>query len=319
VAAAASERWPSPVRALTVRWQGADEAQAAADTAHALKAVHAVLPSGPRVSMVPDDGELPVDAFALVWRSLAEAMKPHGTTVWTGLGTDFIFAGRSSYGRILKRCGGGWLRSPSLWRGTRPSAAELRTALIRDMGRSEHRAWYAQDFLRGLRGYNGVQGCLSQVEAFDGEPLSALQHFDLTVTVPCGLMPMLEQVERVTGLRWRHPFFDTDTVSLMAAMPAHHRFDAGRRVILDRAAGLILPPNLIERPSRGLSPPVNHWLAHDLQAVVQTRLFGSRGSGLFDAKALRRAWYGLMLGRSQWAPSLIRVAALEGWAQRVLS
>ncbi|MEL7240130.1 MAG: asparagine synthase-related protein, partial [Planctomycetota bacterium] len=237
IAAAASERWPAPVRTLTVRWEGGDEAMAASDTARALKAMHAVLPRGPAVATAFDDGELPVDAVGLVWRSFAEAMKPHGATVWTGVGTDVVFGGRSAYYRILKAHRRRWpLRRP-LRQSSSLHAADLRAAFVRGIRRDDHRAWYTQDFLRGLRGYDGARRCVAEVRAFEGEPLSVLQHFELTVTMPQSLLAILERVERTTGLRWRLPFFDPVILDLVGSIPARYRLDAGRRELLYRAAG----------------------------------------------------------------------------------
>ena len=323
VAASAARAWVPPTRAVTVvGWGATEEALPASETAGGLDLHHASVRDTSPVqelwSKLLEDGEPPFDPMTLAWFRLGQGVARVGTTAYTGLGSDLVFAGETRYRRVLRshelKAQIGRITRGGLGRGAAATPASLQGAFTRRVGTSAHRSWYAQDFLRGLKGH--VPFGAPQCGAVDG--LSRLQSLDWTTAVPAHLHRSA-RLEIHTGLRLRHPFLDRSVLDLVGRSPERYRLDADHdRVILRRAARRSLPAALTERASRPIVPPSRTWLAGPLRDRIQIALFEAPASGLFQAKALRQAWYRMVLGDGRGAVSLWRIAALEAWLHRAL-
>ena len=332
VSAAAAQRWPTPIRAASVAWEANDEGEPAAEVARRIQASHVLLASPPVSAAdwqaTAEDSDLPFDAPLMAWFTLGRALAGHGAVAWTGAGSSIVFGGAKYRASLLRQrmadgLKRGWIRSLGPERrlfGSSKDAAggdRLEARFARKAGDRAHRAWYTQDFLRGLRGYEGV----ARWEGIgaDGAALSRLQSLDLRYSVASGLLPTFERVEQLTGLRWRHPLLDAPLVDFAGRLPERYRLDVDHdRVILRRAARRLFPPQVIQRLPKDVIPPTVAWLRGPLRPVMEALFFNRTGSGLFDTGALRQAWYRLMLGSRSPAVGLWRVAALEAWARSAL-
>ena len=320
VSAIAARGAPAP-QLITVGRQGAPDARAAAETAGSLSVAHDTVDAAPidegAWSALIKDGDFPVDADAMAWLSIARALRSKGDSALTGVGSDIVFGAGLRYravlrahelrARLISKIAVGSIAPASV---VEPIAARF----AHSIADGAHRAWLRTDFKRGLRGYDPAREWRRSSDGENLEPLAELQQIDLVATVPA-LLAQLERVERHSGIRLSHPLLDAEVVDLVTVLPTRYRLDVDHdRVVLQRAARRVLPPQVVQRASMPVGATPADWLSGPLRAVVQEQIFGASSSGLFEPNALRKAWYRLMLGGERVAVGLWRVAALEAWA-----
>ncbi len=324
VAATAARTWGS-ARAITAGDATGPESLEAVETARSLGLEPTVAPSAPVTealwTAVSTDGEPPVDPDALAWLQLGQTMRGFGSTLWTGANTDLVFASGLRYRATLRahevrdRVFDGWSRLPILVDAKARWVPPIGKRMARALREDAHTGWYRADFRRGLHGYDATERWARTDDELD--PLAQLQRLDLEATAAARLAAA-ERSERHAGVEWRHPLSDAEVVGFVAGLPDRYRLDVDRdRVVLQRAARRVLPPQIVQRPPRPFGGSPYEWLQGPLRGRIEAVIFSSPGSGLFDREALRRAWYALSLGRAHIATGLWRVAAFEAWAQCV--
>jgi asparagine synthase (glutamine-hydrolysing) len=83
----------------------------------------------------------------------------------------------------------------------------------------------------------------------------------------------------------------------------------------------VLPDEIVHRPKRGFTMPLEHWLRDELRPVVEESLRkirdGVLGTLIHEAAA-RRVWEEFLAGRTSWSrPWSLYV--LQSWCQQHLS
>ncbi|MGE5504527.1 MAG: asparagine synthase-related protein, partial [Actinomycetota bacterium] len=94
------------------------------------------------------------------------------------------------------------------------------------------------------------------------------------------------------GVAARLPYLDDQLVGYATAVPTYHRSPAGSpKLLLRRAVGDLVPPELLARPATPPSLPLERWLAEGPlsaeldRAIERSALFGS---GILDVDATRQ-------------------------------
>ncbi len=330
VVAAATHDAGSRIPAVTVHRKWADERRAAAETAKALDIPYSEVEEP---AITPDawlnlvtDADGPVDANGAGWMTLAQALASKASIAWTGAGNGWIFGSSARYRSACRRrpwifsapaMARRWLGLGDALEGLAPNPSVQAAPVASERWSLRHRRLYTADFRYGLGDYR--PGAPRAPAYEDLSVLAALQRRDVTSTLPYGLLAILARIERLTGMQLRHPLADVRVIDLLFRTPDRYRLDVDSdRVILRRAARRWLPPQVTQRPAISSRAPVAAWLRGPLMEVAQAELFSDQRTGLFAGDALRRAWYRLLLGGSQEARTLWRVAAFEAWARRTL-
>ncbi len=87
---------------------------------------------------------------------------------------------------------------------------------------------------------------------------------------------ILTKVDRATmslGLEGREPLLDHRIVEFAARLPTEYKYHNGeKKRILKRIVHNYLPKELMDRPKKGFSVPVERWLRHELSGYLDTYL-----------------------------------------------
>jgi len=79
----------------------------------------------------------------------------------------------------------------------------------------------------------------------------------------------------------------------------------------------LLPPEVLEQPKAGFAAPVDYWLAHDLQDMVDDLLSEKqiRERGLFRPEIVRRFVEEHRSGAQDWSMQIWQFLTLELWTR----
>jgi asparagine synthase (glutamine-hydrolysing) len=117
------------------------------------------------------------------------------------------------------------------------------------------------------------------------EPLTRLQHIDLSVYLPDDLLVKADRMSMATSLEVRVPFVDHRVVEFAAGLPADLKVRRlTTKYILKRAMAGTLPRRTLAGRKRGFNVPLAAWLTRELRELVHDVLSESRvrRDGFFD-------------------------------------
>jgi len=246
----------------------------------------------------------------------------------SGLGADELFDGYGHARRIraLERA----RRLPA---GTRAAGARLAPLLapllargandeklrawLRGDGGSAHgllRALFMPDEVARLTGERAVAGTID-AELEDPALLDLTGYLRDVLLRDADAMGMAHTVEV------RVPYLDDAIVEHVLALPASARGEC--KALLLRAAGDLLPKEIIGRKKQGFVLPTASWMRGELREDVASALEDGAGLEMLDGDAVRDAWARFerdgrrwlrpwaLYALSRWRRSLERAGALE--------
>jgi asparagine synthase (glutamine-hydrolysing) len=123
------------------------------------------------------------------------------------------------------------------------------------------------------------------------------------------------------GLEARSPFLDRRVIELAFTLPLEMRIHGRhKKYLVRRLLREYLPAELIERPKKGFTAPVAHWLRNDLRAELQNRLSSEMivKRGLFDPKLVQVLVQEHLGGTHDHAQLLWALLVLEWWIAQQL-
>jgi asparagine synthase (glutamine-hydrolysing) len=101
-----------------------------------------------------------------------------------------------------------------------------------------------------------------------------------------------------------------------ASLPSDlKRRDGTSKYIFKKAVRALLPPEIIDRPKKGFSVPLEYWFRHELKDMTRDVLLDSRarGRGYFDPKVVRRLIDEHVSSVHNWHDQLWNLLMLEMW------
>jgi asparagine synthase (glutamine-hydrolysing) len=147
-------------------------------------------------------------------------------------------------------------------------------------------------------GYASVLGERPQLEAYRAavapaaslDPVARALYFEAK-TFLHGLLVVEDRLSMAHSLESRVPFLDNGLVELARRIPSRlkHADDRGKR-LLRRAMSGILPPEILDKPKQGFSPPDQAWYRGQTMPYIQETLLDARSleRGYFRPEAVRR-------------------------------
>ncbi|MDH3729412.1 MAG: asparagine synthase C-terminal domain-containing protein, partial [Myxococcales bacterium] len=142
--------------------------------------------------------------------------------------------------------------------------------------------------------------------------------YDATHTLPGAWLYKVDRASMAASLEARSPFLDRRVLELAFSLPLHMRIRGPRKkYIVRRLLRDYLPIELIERPKRGFTAPVAHWLRSDLRTELERRLGTEtvKHRGFFDPTIVSSLVREHLVGSHDHAQLLWALLILEWWLE----
>lgn len=281
---------------------------------------------------------------------LSTMTREHVTVALSGDGGDELFCGYSRFqrGHALERA----LRHlPRPF--VRTAAAVLRAVpahavdgVVRSLpgrlGQSAlgDRMHKLGDLLEHARSRNGYRALLSQCQdpaalVLGGrEPATILgrdggwpamadfrecmMYLDTVTYLPGDILTKVDRASMAVSLEARVPFLDHELMEFVWTLPFDMKLRGGEtKWALRRLLERHVPRALTERPKKGFSVPIEHWLSGPLRDWAESLLDERRlrEEGHLDPAAIRRLWDEHSSGRRRWHHQLWSVLMFQDWLE----
>ena len=156
---------------------------------------------------------------------------------------------------------------------------------------SDHQSFFSPELLRagdGSRPYDVFRNVLAPADGLD--PIAKSLYFEAKTFLQ-GLLVVEDRVSMAHSLEVRVPFLDNSLVDISRRIPSRlkHSGGGGKR-ILRRAMRGLLPPEIIDKPKQGFSPPDESWYRGPTMERIRGLLHDTRTleRGYFQQDAINR-------------------------------
>ncbi len=139
---------------------------------------------------------------------------------------------------------------------------------------------------------------------------------DIHTYLPDDLMVKVDVASMAHGLESRSPLLDHVLLEWAAGIPAEVKLAGGvSKALFKSAMAPYLPREILYRPKRGFSPPVDRWFRHELKDFAYDTLLSAsaRARGLLRPEYVRRLLDEHCRGRSNHHTRLWALLMLELW------
>lgn len=341
----ASEGVSGPLATFSVGFEGDDELPFARMVAERFGTDHHELVLGPEDCRVLDKlvesfGEPFGDASAIPTYFVSRLARSEVTVSISGDGGDELFGGYDRYVRddrlswadsiprvVRRACFGlpGRLLPPGAYGVNRLRALSL--------SRDERYCFLLSDELDPRRG--GVmnealaarvpaRGSLFGPEFGHAGPLpypARLQHVDAISYLPDDILVKVDRMSMTHSLEARVPILDHRVVDFARRIPTEWRVRGGQgKWLLKRLAERYLPREVIFRPKKGFSLPMDRWMREDIQDFAGEVLeANARVRPYLSMESVRRIVREHRSGRRDHSGALWRIIFLEQWLKHATS
>lgn len=155
--------------------------------------------------------------------------------------------------------------------------------------------------------------------------LHQMLYVDSKIFMPTLNLTYNDKMSMASSVEARVPFLDWELAEFVAwHVPPQWKLNGGvfptTKYILRQAMRDILPREVLRQPKAGFAAPVDYWLAHDLNEMVDDLLSDSqiRKRGLFRPEIVQRFVSEHRTGRRDWSMQLWQFLTLELWIQTFL-
>jgi len=97
--------------------------------------------------------------------------------------------------------------------------------------------------------------------ALDKKNLNTPMKMDLTNVIAGDYLVKDDRIAMMHSIELRTPFLDKDLVEFCSVLPAKYKVDEGKtKIILRKAFGDLLTPNILNKKKQGFGAPISEWL-----------------------------------------------------------
>ena len=246
----------------------------------------------------------------------------------SGLGGDELFAGYETFKTVAKmeRFASAWAGVPT---GIKNSAAmafssvmpssdrnNKLTSLIQGDGAAAHpyvlsRMLFTRDQQNHLlkfpdaarfdKANQTIAGKLARAEQFD--PINRVSYLELRNYMLNTLLRDSDVMSMAHGLEVRVPLIDHKLVEYVFNLPGELKINGHTpKHLLVKAAGDLLPDEVVHRPKRGFTFPFEHWLRDGMRHEIESELLSESPLDEFlSPEAVKNVWQEFLAGRISWS------------------
>ncbi len=146
-----------------------------------------------------------------------------------------------------------------------------------------------------------------------------LMYIDLAGYLADDILTKVDRASMGVSLEIRCPVIDYRIVEFAATLPKHLRLKNGRgKLVLRKMLCKYVPEQMVERPKRGFSIPLDVWLRGPLRDWAESLLDSKRlrEEGYLDPAPVRRAWEEHVSGKLNWRSRLWNILMFQAWLDR---
>ena len=143
------------------------------------------------------------------------------------------------------------------------------------------------------RGYDPAEHTLKYWHRTEGaDHVTSMLYTDLKTYLPGDILVKVDRMSMANSLEVRAPLLDHRIVEFAASFPSRWKIGiGGKKKILKRAFGRILPRQVLERRKPGFTVPLDRWFRSDLRNLTEERLINDPAmERWFSMPELRRIW-----------------------------
>jgi asparagine synthase (glutamine-hydrolysing) len=179
------------------------------------------------------------------------------------------------------------------------------------------------DRLRGeLQGYAAVDVLKRHAaRAPTDHPLSLVQYLDLKTYLVGDINTKVDRASMAHSLEVREPLMDHPLVEWLSSLPPDLKLRNGEgKLLLKRALGAYLPPEILYRPKMGFAVPLAKWFRGPLREAVKSAVLGPvlAETGWFNPVYLRRLVEDHQSGVSDYSTPLWTLLMFESFLRNVM-
>jgi asparagine synthase (glutamine-hydrolysing) len=154
----------------------------------------------------------------------------------------------------------------------------------------------------------------------DADFLNQMLYLDTKIFMASLNLNYNDKMSMASSVEVRVPFLDRELTEFAAwNIPPNLKLKGflhpSTKHILRKAMQGVLPREVLRQPKAGFAAPVNYWLAHDLQEMVDDLLSDAnvQKRGLFRPEAVRRLVNEQRSGAEDWSMQIWQLLTLENW------
>ena len=162
-----------------------------------------------------------------------------------------------------------------------------------------------------------LAGAAAEDPRFTALPLlSQVSILEVSTYMQNVLLRDTDQMSMAHALEVRVPFLDHELVDLVLGMPDTIKFSHTPKRLLVESLGDLLPPEIVNRPKMGFTPPYQQWMKRELRDFCAERLRRLDDRPPFNGGAVARYWEEFLSGnpRVSWSRIWILVV-LSHWLE----
>lgn len=153
--------------------------------------------------------------------------------------------------------------------------------------------------------------------------MEKMMYKDMVTYHPDDILVKVDRAGMAVSLENRVPMLDRDVVEFAYRIPHRYKYDAQgvSKKILKTILYRYVPKEMLDRPKKGFSVPLERWLTTGdtaewaAESILTSRL---AADGYFDRKALTRIWKNFQRNHKN-AQILWEILMAEQWYRRVIS